>query len=67
MTAATVLVVLLFSAALSVAVAQERVAERVQAATPAIKHWGGWILVVVGVWFVILGVFAATFARLLPV
>jgi cytochrome c biogenesis protein CcdA len=62
-----VLVVLLFAAALSVAVAQERVAERIQATTPAIKHWGGWILVVVGIWFVMLGAFAATFARLFPV
>jgi hypothetical protein len=64
---AAVLVVLLFVAALSVAVAQERVVGRIPASTPAIKHWGGWILVVVGAWFVILGVFAAAFARLFPV
>jgi cytochrome c biogenesis protein CcdA len=64
---ATVLVALLFAAALSVATAQERVVERIRARTPTIRHWGGWILIAAGIWFVILGVFAATFARVFPV
>jgi hypothetical protein len=66
-TTAAVLVGLLFSAALTVAVTQERLTERIRATTPAIKHWGGWILIAVGTWFVVLGVFAAAFARVFRV
>lgn len=61
------LVLLLFSAALGVAVAQERFADRLRATTPTVKRWGGWILLAVGAWFVVLGLFAGTFARLFPV
>jgi uncharacterized protein YgbK (DUF1537 family) len=61
-------IVLLASAsALTVALAQERVGGRLEAAAPAMKRWGGWILVVVGTWFVALGVFADFFARVFPV
>ncbi|MGH3442911.1 MAG: hypothetical protein ACRDUY_12900 [Nitriliruptorales bacterium] len=65
--AAAVLVVLLFAASLGVAVAQEAVVQRVRAAGPTVKRWGGWVLVVIGTWFVALGVFADTFARIFPV
>lgn len=65
--AAATIVVLVFAAALAVGLAQERVAESLQAAGPTMKRWGGWVLVVVGAWFVALGVFANAFARLFPV
>jgi TRAP-type C4-dicarboxylate transport system permease large subunit len=65
--AAAVLVVLAFGAAVTVAVAQERVADRLTAAAPSMKRWGGVLLVVVGLWFVVLGVFAENFADVFPV
>jgi hypothetical protein len=65
--AALAIVVLAFASALTVALAQERLAGRLETAAPAMKRWGGWVLVVVGTWFVALGVFADLFARLFPV
>jgi TRAP-type C4-dicarboxylate transport system permease large subunit len=65
--AAVVLVVLAFAAAVAVAVAQERVATRLTAAAPTMKRWGGVVLMVVGLWFVALGLFAETFAEVFPV
>jgi TRAP-type C4-dicarboxylate transport system permease large subunit len=62
-----VLVALAFGAAITVAVAQERVADRLTAAAPSMKRWGGVVLVVVGLWFVALGVFADTFGQVFPV
>jgi hypothetical protein len=58
---------LAFGAAITVAVAQERVADRLTAAAPSMKRWGGVVLVVVGLWFVALGVFADTFGQVFPV
>jgi fatty acid desaturase len=60
-------VLLAFGAALFVALAQERVTERIGASAPAVKRWGGFILVIVGLWLVTLGVFADFFARVFPV
>ena len=65
--AAGALVALAFAAALSVAVAQERVTERIGASAPTVKRWGGYVLMIVGVWFVALGIFADFFARVFPV
>jgi hypothetical protein len=64
---AAVLVGLLFAAALVIATAQQQTVERLRAGTPTVKRWGGWVLIVVGGWFVILGVWAGQFARLFPV
>lgn len=47
-TTAVVLVVLLFAAARGVATAQQRLVERLQAGAPAVKHWGGYVLALVG-------------------
>jgi cytochrome c biogenesis protein CcdA len=58
---------LAFGAAITVAVAQEGVADRLRAAAPSMKRWGGVVLVVVGLWFVALGVFADTFGQVFPV
>jgi hypothetical protein len=43
------------ASALSVALAQERLAGRLQAAEPTMKRWGGWVLVLVRAWFVASG------------
>lgn len=65
--AAAVLVVLMFALALGLAAAQERTAEALRAGAPAVKRWGGRILVLLGIWFVILGVFADQFAGVFSV
>lgn len=65
--AAAAIVALAFTAALFVALAQEGVTERMRAGASAIKRWGGYVLVLVGVWFIALGVFADLFARVFPV
>ncbi len=62
-----VLVGLLFTAAFTVARAQQSTIERITAQAPVIKRWGGWILIGVGLWFVALAVFADFFANLFPV
>ena len=65
--AAAALVVLIFALALVLAAAQERTAEMLRAGAPAIKRWGGRILILVGAWFVILGIFADEFAGVFSV
>jgi hypothetical protein len=65
--AAAAIVVLAFTAALFVALAQESIMERISAGAPTVKRWGGYVLVLVGAWFVALGVFADFFARVFPV
>jgi hypothetical protein len=65
--AAAALVVLMFTLALVLAAAQERTAEALRVGAPAVKRWGGRILVVVGIWFLILGVFADEFAGVFSV
>ena len=57
----------MFALALAIALAQERTVESIQTRTPAVKRWGGRILLLVGAWFVALGVFAGFFAGLFPV
>jgi hypothetical protein len=65
--AAAALVALMFTLALALVAAQERTAEALRAGAPAIKRWGGRILVLIGIWFVILGAFADEFAGLFSV
>jgi hypothetical protein len=57
----------MFTLALALAAAQERAAEAMRAGAPAIKRWGGRVLILVGVWFIILGVFADFFADVFTV
>ncbi len=57
----------MFVLALSLAAAQERTVAAMQAAAPAVKQWGGRILVLVGTWFLLLAIFAGFFARIFPV
>lgn len=65
--AAVVLVGLVFTSAFVVAGAQEATLERVKAQSSSVKRWGGRVLIVLGVWFVVLAVFADFFAELFPV
>ncbi len=65
--AAATLVLLMFALAFALAAAQERTAEALRAGTPAIKRWGGRILVLLGIWLVLLGVFADEFSRVFSV
>jgi cytochrome c biogenesis protein CcdA len=58
-----VLVGLLFTAAFTVSRAQQSTVERIQASAPAVKKWGGAVLVAVGLWFISLAVFADFFAQ----
>ncbi|MGH2545615.1 MAG: hypothetical protein ACRDHJ_01920 [Actinomycetota bacterium] len=66
-TAGVAIVLLASASALTVALAQERLARQLEAAGPPMKRWGGWVLVAVGAWFVALGVFADSFAGVLSV
>ena len=55
----------MFALALLLAATQERIAEALRAGAPAVKRWGGRILVLVGLWLIALGVFAEFFADVL--
>lgn len=65
--ASVVLILLVFGAAFGVAGAQDQTVERLKAEAPRVKKWGGWILTVVGVWFLVLAAFADFFAGIFPV
>ena len=65
--AALALVALVFVLSLALATAQERTVEAMREGAPAVKRWGGRILMAVGVWFIALAVFAGFFARIFPV
>lgn len=47
--------------------AQEHTLERMQASTREVKRWGGWVLVGVGAWFLVLAIWADFFAEIFPV
>ncbi len=61
------LVGLLFVAAFAVAGAEERTVERIKARASTVKRWGGWFLVAVGMWFLLLALFADFFEEIFPV
>lgn len=65
--AGAVIVALLFILGLGIGAAQETVVTRIGARAALVKRWSGGILVGVGVWTVLLAVFADAFARLFPV
>lgn len=58
---------LLFGVSYAVGTAQEGVVARLRASAPAVKRWGGYILIGVGTWFVVLALFAEFFAEIFPV
>lgn len=57
----------MFGLALIIASAREHIVESMRDGAPTVKRWGGRILIVVGVWFIALGVFADRFAEIFPV
>ena len=59
--------ILILGAAVAVSISQEATVERLGAATPTIKRWGGWALITVGTWFILLSIFSNTFEDLFPV
>lgn len=64
---AAVLVVLLFTAATTMSLAHGEVTDRFRAGAPTVKRWGGYVLIAVGVWLLVLALFADTFAQVFPV
>jgi hypothetical protein len=66
-TAAIVIVLLMFFTASIIASAQERIIKAIRARIVDVKRWGGWLLVLVGVWFLFLAAFVDFFTRLFPV
>ncbi len=65
--AAVTMVLLMFGLALALATAQERLVATLQARASEVKRWGGWILLLVGGWFLVLAIFADFFAQIFPV
>lgn len=57
----------MFSLAVLLATARERLVDTIAEGAPTIKAWGGRILILVGAWFVTLAVFADYFSDLFPV
>lgn len=60
------IVTLMFTLALIVGASQDRTVNALKATAPTVKAWGGRILLLVGVWFIALGVFADFFADVFP-
>ncbi|MGH2562537.1 MAG: hypothetical protein ACRDJH_26045 [Thermomicrobiales bacterium] len=65
--AALIIVLLLFGLAMAIGTAQEQVVATLRASTAQVKRWGGWILILVGVWSIALAIWADWFARIFPV
>jgi cytochrome c-type biogenesis protein len=65
--AAAALTTLMFTLALTLASAQERVVQGMVAGAPTVKRWGGRILLIVGGWFIVVAIFASTFSPLFDV
>lgn len=59
--------VLMFVLGGAIALAQERVVDTLRAGVVQVKQWGGRILILVGIWLIALGIWAAFFARFFPV
>lgn len=57
----------MFTLALLLASAREQLVDRIQHGAPTVKRWGGRILIIVGAWFITLGIFADFFADIFPV
>jgi hypothetical protein len=62
-----VLVTLVFAAAATVARAEGSTLDRIEVQAPTVKRWGGRVLIVVGLWFLTLAVFADLFEGVFPV
>jgi len=65
-TAGVVLVLMFVALSFVVGRAQEHTLNRIQASSREVKRWGGWVLVGVGTWFIVLAIWADFFARIFP-
>lgn len=65
--AAITIMACVFAAATGVARAQQATLTRLEARAPQVKRWTGWVVIGVGVWLVVLAVFADVFAEVFPV
>jgi len=61
------LVALTFSAVLAVTTAEEKVASKLKARAPGIKRFSGYLMMLVGVWMLLLAIFADWFANVFTV
>ena len=67
MVAAVTITILMFSLSLAIAFAQEQLIQTIRAQVVVIKKWGGGVLILVGLWLIVLGIWAQAFARVFPV
>jgi TRAP-type C4-dicarboxylate transport system permease large subunit len=67
LTAALVMIVLMFGIALAVALAQEQLVSTLKARTRQVKQAGGSVLILVGIWLLVLGIWSDFFAEIFPV
>jgi cytochrome c biogenesis protein CcdA len=65
--AGIILVVMFVGLSLVIGSAQEHTVRRIQARSADVKRWGGWILVAIGTWFLVLAIWADFFAEIFPV
>jgi cytochrome c biogenesis protein CcdA len=65
--AALTMVLLMFALSLAVALAQSRLVNTLKANVHEVKRWGGWILILVGLWLIVLGIWADYFIILFKV
>ncbi|HEX6384954.1 MAG TPA: hypothetical protein VF177_09820 [Anaerolineae bacterium] len=57
----------MFILAAAIAFAQEQFVSVLRASTSQVKKWGGRILVLVGLWLIVLSIWADFFAQFFPV
>jgi len=57
----------MFTLAVLLATARERLVDTIKDGAPTIKGWGGRILIAVGTWFIALGILADYFSEVFPV
>ena len=65
--AAVTIVILMFGLAIVIGTAQVRTVSKMRTSPQQVKRLGGTILILVGIWLVILSVWARSFVRLFPV
>ncbi len=56
-----------FGLSIAIAAAQEWRVEALRASIGQVKRWGGAILVLVGLWLIVLAIWAQTFSQVFPV
>lgn len=65
--AALTMALLMFGLSVGIALAQEQVVSALRARTQTVKRWGGYILIMVGIWLWALTLWADFFTSIFPV